>query len=116
MATVKNKKWYLFQEKIAELLSEIDPNARSTKASGGSTEKGDVRNNVNLNIECKCYNTKSPYDDEWLVKAQQEIPLHSDKIAIVCTENKEGKFRVHLDGDDFFRMYNELYKYRQGEI
>lgn len=108
--TVKNKKWYLFQESIAEKLAEIDPKARSTKASGGSTEKGDVKNNIGLHIECKCYQTKSVYNEDWLQKCQEEIPLHSDKIAVVFTENKDGKFRAHLDGDDFMEMYIKLYK------
>ena len=102
------KKWFILQEWVAEQLKEIDPNARSTKGSGNGGEKGDVKNKANLNVECKCYNKKNVWDIDWLEKCEEEIPLHSDKIAIVVTENKEGKKVVNLDAEDFFDMYKEL--------
>jgi hypothetical protein len=88
------------------------------RASGGSILASLVMLKIRqiLNIECKCYNKKSVYDEDWMEKVQAEVPLHSDKLAIVATLNKNDKFRVHLDGDDFFRMYIELYKYRQGIV
>jgi hypothetical protein len=100
----KNTKWFLLQEWVAGQLKEIDPYARSTKQSGAGSESGDVKNNF-LNVECKCYNQKSPYKEEWLEKCQSEIPLHSQKLAIVVTENNEGKRRVHFDAEDFFRIF-----------
>jgi len=108
---MKQEKWFLLQEWVADELKDIDPYARSTKQSGGGSEKGDVRNSCGLNCECKCYNTKSPYQEKWLAKCQEEIPLHSDKIAIVVTENCEGKKRVHIDANDFFEMFKRLWKY-----
>ena len=110
MSNVKNKKWFLLQEWVAEQLKEIDPRARSTKASGACGESGDVKNKCDLNIECKCYQTRSPWNEEWLEKCEKEIPLHSNKIAIVVTENKNGKRRVHLNAKDFFKIYKEWYK------
>ena len=104
------EKWFLLQEWVAGQLKELDPYARSTKASGACGESGDVRNTVGLNIECKCYNQQSPFKEQWLIKCQEEIPLHSKKVAIVVTENKDGKKRVHLDAEDFFRIYKRSLK------
>ena len=83
---------------------------RSTKASGASTEKGDVLNSVNLHIECKLRNTSSITikNDVWQ-KLNQEIPLHSDKLPILALENKEGKRWVVLGLDDFINIYIEWY-------
>lgn len=107
---MKKEEWYLFQEWIAQELKELDPNARSTKASGARGETGDVKNAINLNIECKCYNTKSPFKQEWLDKVNEEIPLHSDKIGIVVTRNKNKDVVVHLGWRDFFEIYKRSLK------
>jgi len=107
---MKKDKWFLLQEWVASQLKPIDPHTRSTKASGAVGESGDVRNKCGLNVECKCYNQSSPFKQQWLEKCQAEVPLHSDKKAIVVTENKDGKKVVHLDANDFFRIYNEWYK------
>ena len=109
------EKWFLLQEWVAGQLKELDPNARSTKASGACGESGDVRNLCGLNVEAKCYNTESPWRISWLEKCQGEIPLHSDKLAIVVTENKEGKKTVHLNAEDFFQLYIKLWKLEHGE-
>lgn len=106
---MNKKKWFLFQEWVANQIKSIDPYARSTKASGACGESGDVKNDLGLNIECKCYNTNSPYSQEWLDKCNSEIPLHADKIAIVVTQNKENKKVVHLNAEDFFRIYKRYY-------
>ena len=111
----KNKKWFKLQEWVAGKLNCIDPYCRSSKASGGSTEAGDLKNNVKLNVECKCYNKKNVWEIDWLKKCEEEIPLHSDKTAIVVTENKDGKKVVSLDADDFFDIYVKLYKMENGE-
>lgn len=104
---MKKELWYKLQEWVASQLNEIDKNARSTKASGACGEKGDVKNNVGLNIECKCYQKKNVWEVGWLEKCEEEIPLHSDKTAIVVTENKDGKRHVHLTFDDFWRIYKK---------
>ena len=109
---MKKENWYKFQEWIAQELKELDPYTRCTKGSGNGGEKGDVKNNVGLNIECKCYKTKSPYNQEWLDKVNTEIPLHSDKIGIVITENKNKVKVVHLSWDDFWEMYKDAYSYK----
>jgi len=101
----ENKKWFRLQEWIANQFQEIDPSARSTKQSGAGHEKGDILNKIFLNVEAKCYQKKNVWEVEWLDKAEQEIPLHSDKMAIVVTENKEGKRHVHLSFEDFWDIY-----------
>jgi len=109
---MKKEKWFLLQEWVAEQLKPFDSYVRSTKGSGNSTEKGDLKfsKNLGLHIECKCYNTKSPWNQDWLDKCSSEIPLHSDKTPIVVTENKEEKKVVHLYAEDFFEIYKQWYQ------
>ncbi|MHA1789186.1 MAG: hypothetical protein ACTSXT_08160 [Candidatus Helarchaeota archaeon] len=104
------KQWFKLQEWVADILREISPHARSTKGSGNSTEKGDIKLNCGLHVECKCYQKKNVWNIDWLKKCEEEIPLHSDKIAIVVTENKENEKIVHLDAEDFFTLYNEYWR------
>lgn len=103
-------KWKQLQDYIASHLYELDPNARSTKASGGSTELHDIKTNCGLAIEAKDYNKKSVYNEDWMQKVIEEIPLHSDKTAILVTRNKDGKVRVHMDFEDFLRIYKEWWR------
>lgn len=112
---MKKDKWFLLQEWVADAIKEISPYSRSTKASGAVGEKGDVFNSCNLNIECKCYQKKNVWEIDWLKKANAEIPLHSNKIAIVVTENKKEEKVVHLNADDFFNLYKRLWKLENGE-
>lgn len=113
----KKKDWYKFQEYIAGSLNEIDPSARSTKASGGSTEKGDVHNQIGLHIEAKQRSTKSvTIDYKVWEKLCQEIPLHVDRIPLLALENQDKKRWAVLDLDDFLTLYVELIKYREGEL
>lgn len=107
---MKKDKWFLLQEWVADMLRELDPYGRSTKGSGNSTEKGDVKLACGLHVECKCYQKKNVWDVEWIKKANEEIPLHSNKIAIVVTENEKEERHVHLNADDFFNLYIEFWK------
>lgn len=106
-----DKRWFRLQEWVASQLKEIDPKARSTKQSGAGSEKGDVRNDADLNIECKSYSKKNVWEVDWLTKCEEEIPLHSKKTAIVVIENKVDKKVVCLDAEDFFDMYKNLWRY-----
>jgi hypothetical protein len=113
----KKKDWYRFQQYIAGILNEIDPSANSTKASGGSTVKGDVTNSVGLHIEAKQRNTKSvTIDYKVWQKTCEEIPLHVDRIPLLALENKDKKRWAVLDLDDFLEIWIELHKYREGEL
>ena len=111
-----NKKWFQLQEWVASMLNEIDSRGRSTKGSGNSTEKGDVyfSTSVGLHLECKCYQKKNVWDVDWLKKCSQEIPLHSKKIPIVVTENNKEEKHVHLSAEDFFNMYVEYWRLKNG--
>lgn len=107
----KQEKWYLFQEHIANRLKEIDPHARSTKASGGSTELYDIKTCVDLGIECKQRETESiTVNKEFWKKLCNEIPLHSKRIPLLALQNKEGKRWAVLDLDDFLDLFIKLYK------
>ena len=108
---MRNKEWQMFEDYIVQKLKEIDPSAHTTKASGGSTIKGDISNNINLHIECKQRNIKSVYNQDWYEKCQTEVPLHSDKIAIIITENKDKKRMVNLSFEDFWEIYKKSLTY-----
>lgn len=113
---MKSPKWKLFQDYIANKLTEIDPYARSSKGSGNCGELGDVNNKVGLNVECK--QTDKVRDvsikkDEWK-HVKEEIPLHSPRIPLLALENCEGKRWAVLDLDDFLDLYIEYWKLKNG--
>lgn len=107
----KKEKWWKFQEYIADKLKEVDPYARSTKASGGSTELYDIKTSVDLAFECKQRETKSVTVNEgFWKKLCNEIPLHSKKIPVLALQNKDEKKWAVVDLDDFLDIYIKLYK------
>lgn len=102
------QEWVSLENWIVGQLKEIDPYIKRTPGSGNGACKGDIKlsgHELNLHIEAKFRSKKSVYDEDWLTKAQSEIPLHSSKTAIIFTMNKEGKKRVHLDAEDFLRIF-----------
>lgn len=104
------KTWEKFEDLIVQHFKEFDPFIRRTKASGASNEKGDIKTNLNLHIECKDYNKKSVYNENWMQKCIEEVPLHSKKLPILITRNKEDKIRVHMDFQDFLILFKESIK------
>lgn len=110
---IRDKKWQKFEDLICEKLKEIDPHIRASKGSGNSTESHDIKTNCGLACECKDYNKESVYQEKWLVKLLQEIPLHANKIGVLFTRNKDGKIRAHLDADDFINLYISYYKLKE---
>lgn len=112
-----DKDWKKFEEYIVGRLEEIDPNIRRTKASGGSTEKGDINTNCGLHIEAKQRNTKSvTIDYKVWQKVCEEISLHVIKTPLLALENKDKKRWAVLDLDTFFDIYIELIQYRRGDL
>lgn len=107
--------WKQFQEHIATRLHPIDPKARSTKGSGNQGEAGDVKNDVDLCIECKLRNTKdiTIKNDVWN-KLCGEIPFHSKKIPMYALENEDKKRWVVLNLDDFLDIYVEWWEMKYG--
>lgn len=108
------KDWEKFEEWCCDQLKELDPSIRRTPGSGNGNISGDLcgQTNFGLHVECKCYNKKNVWNIDWLTKCAEEIPLHSEKVAIVVTENKNNQKIVHLDAEDFFTMYKELWEYK----
>lgn len=103
---MRDKKWQKLEDAILQDVREIDKYAQNSPGSGNQGIKGDIyTTNLGLNIECKCYQKKNVWEVEWLNKCEEEIPLHSDRTAIVVTENNEGKRHVHLTWDDFWSLY-----------
>ena len=107
---MRDQDWQKFEDLIVEEMKQIDPHATHTKAS----RYGDLKVN-GLHIECKDYNKKSVYNEDWMKKCIEEIPLHSEKIPLLITRNKDKKIRVHMEFQDFLEIYVELIQYRRGE-
>lgn len=84
-----------------------DPTIRPTKASGASTQLGDVLCNKFL-IECKKRNTDSITikEDVWN-KLCNEIPIGSKRIPLYILENKNGKRWVCLNFEDWINSIKE---------
>jgi hypothetical protein len=110
---MKKEQWKQLEDFICEKVKEIDPYAKRTPGSGNKGRKHDVFTSCGLAIECKCYQKKNVWDVDWLTKCESEVPLHSDKIAIVVTENKDKKKHVHLTFEDFWAIYKEYLKRKE---
>lgn len=108
------KQWQQLEQWICEKLKPIDPFIKRTPGSGNGNCKGDIyfRTNVGLHIEAKWRNIKNVFNLDWLNKCSEEIPLHSDKIPLLITENKDGKKLAILNADDFIDIYVELHNLR----
>jgi len=107
----RNKEWQRLEDYVAEILKEIDKQCRPSKGSGNAGESGDIKNNVGLHIECKQRKTKNVTIniDVWN-KLKKEIPLHCDKLPVLCLENKDKKRFAVLNLNDFLQMFIRLYK------
>jgi hypothetical protein len=103
---MRDKKWQKFEDLIAEELKELDPYIKHTKGS----IYGDLKTSLALHIECKDYNKKNVYNEDHMQKCIEEVPLHSKKLPILITRNKDKKIRVHLDFYDFLNLYKKYYK------
>ncbi len=94
---------------IADLLSGIDKYARPTKASGASSEIGDILHQYFI-VECKYRATdnitirKRVWD-----KLCSEIPIGSKKIPLLCYRNQHHDTFAVLEIKDFIRLIKEVY-------
>lgn len=104
------KQWIKLEEFILECIKELDIYVKRSPGSGNKGRKADLVTRLPLHIECKQRNLKSCYRQEWYDKSQEEIPLHSDKIAILVTEDKDKKRMVHLNWEDFWELYKRSLK------
>ena len=107
----RDKAWQKLEDYIAMRLQEIDPYARHTKASGGSTEKKDIRTSCGLAVEAKQRATENVtiMIDVWQ-KLNSEIPLHVKDLPMLALENKNKKRFAVLDLNDFLDLFIELWK------
>lgn len=98
------KQWGKLQWYVARQLSELGIEARPTKASGASTELGDVLNKVFL-VECKQRNTKNiTINIKVWEKLQSELPINSCRKTMLALENKDKKRFIVMEADSFFNM------------
>jgi len=107
----RNKDWQRFEDYVAGELTVIAPNATHTKGS----RYGDIKNVPELHIECKDYDKINVYKEEWMKKCISEVPLHSKKMPILVTKNKDNDIRVHMEWSDFLSLYVEYYNLKYGE-
>ena len=88
---------------IAEKIKPIDPWARPTKASGASTEIGDVLND-SFYAECKLRNTKNITIDRKVWIDFLSKLANPQKFPIYALQNKFKDRFVVMDAEDFFRL------------
>lgn len=104
----KGKKLELY---IAERLKEIgDKYARPTRASGASTEIGDVYSKYFF-VECKERNKKNIVISMNVInKLKNKMPIHTEKEWFIAYKNSEGKIFIITDDKVFFRILRRLYE------
>jgi len=98
---------------VETILKKIDPSAHRTAGSGcimgGSA--GDVANKYFF-IECKIRHTKEnifmQWKKEW-ISLLDKIPMKSNKIPMLVTENKYGEKFVILEAHEFFSIIEKSY-------
>jgi hypothetical protein len=94
---------------VAARLREVlkDESIHPTKASGASTQLGDILCSRFL-IECKQRTTRdiTIKEDVWN-KLEAELPLGSIRIPLYILENKNKKRWAVLDVEDFFNLIKE---------
>lgn len=105
---MKNKrdKGKSLEEYVADRLADIlkDPSIKPTKASGASTQLGDILCQQFL-IECKQRTISSiTIKEEVWNKLCGELPLGSIRIPLYILENKNKKRWAVLDLEDFLRI------------
>ena len=98
---------------IAEQLVDrgLDKEARPTKASGASTELGDVSNKL-LMVECKMQMTKKhlTVNSDTFLENEGLLPYNSKKIALMALENKILGKVIVLRANDFFDILEKAIK------
>jgi len=90
---------------IAEKLKEIgDKYARPTRASGASTEIGDVYSKYFF-VECKERNRKNIVIPVNVInKLKSKMPIHTEKEWFIAYKNSEGRIFIITECDVFFRI------------
>ena len=92
-----------------------DSTIRPCKASGASTELGDIKNSYLL-IECKKRNTNSVTINKnvWNHLINQ-LPINSKRVPLLVLENKEGRQWAIMDLNDLQKLLARCYN-ATGEI
>jgi hypothetical protein len=95
---------------VAQYLKDIENYVRPTKASGASTELGDIKSSLFL-IECKNWDTKNVIINKQIWdKLNREYPIDSARIPLLVQSNNAGDVFVSLKLADFFEIVNKAYK------
>ena len=101
------KTWEKLQWYVARKLNELGIKARPTKASGASTELGDILNEIFL-IECKQRSTKNvTINIKTWEKLISQLPINSSRIPILALENKNKKRFIVIEADEFFNILKQ---------
>lgn len=105
------------EDTVAQMLKVIfdDSTIKPTKASGASTELGDIKNSYLL-IECKKRNTESITINYKVWKHLiNQLPINSKRIPLLILENREGNQWGVMDLNDLQRLLARCYN-ATGEI
>jgi hypothetical protein len=93
---------------VVSYLLPIDKKARRTKASGGSTEIGDVMSQYFF-TECKKWDKENVIIDQKIWQhLLNQLPINSDKTPILVQSSNNRKIFVSLEIKDFFSLLYKL--------
>jgi hypothetical protein len=110
MSQTKREKGKELEYLVADYLKPIDKWARPSKASGGSTEIGDVYNDFFF-VECKSWDKNNIIIDMDIWRhLKNQIPIVSKKLPMLIQKNNEGKTFVSMEINDFFRIIYKGYQ------
>ena len=102
---------------VAQILQEAfnDTDIRPSKASGASTELGDIRNSFLL-VECKKRNTESvTINNKVWNHLIAQLPINSKRVPLLVLENQDNKRWAVMDLEDLKRLLARSYN-ATGEI
>ena len=98
------------EEYIARELNKIDEIARRSKASGASTEIGDIYSK-DWYFECKIKHNHSNIiadREKEIIDLKNKVPCSTKKEMAFAYENKFGERYVLLEGETFFRLLKKI--------
>lgn len=103
-------KGYLLEEKIADMVRELDPTARPTNGSGAKGERGDIYvRSLPLLIECKYRAIKNLIINmDWWNHLLFRLPHGSPRKPVLVVGNDTHTFAV-MDINDYMELIKQAY-------
>lgn len=101
----------LLENYILQAVKRFDPKARLSRGSGCGNDIADIQSSY-LFIEAKKRTNvrNMPIDMDVWQHLLNQMPIKTDKIPVLVTENSEGIKMAHLDFDTFMGLMGKVVK------